>query len=104
MPAWRGLRAWNRLQDLNLADTGIDGPGLAHLKSLPELRYLGLSSTKIKNGLKVLKEFPRLQRLDLSFTDVGDNDLRELVPMARLEELDWAGRRRRVRDCDTLAE
>jgi len=76
---------------LNLSENrSITGAGLAHLRGLPGIRYLNLSSCGLSNpGLEHLKGLPRLERLDLSYcnrlTDLSVKSLRALQNLTFLD-------------------
>src|SRR5207302_8299812 len=75
----RYLRAFTKLQKLNLSHTGVNNIDLDHIEGLTQLRELSLTFTKVSDGgMPSLKKLTNLERLDLSQTIVTDIGLREL--------------------------
>ena len=79
-----------RFSKLELLSAGreLTDAGLIHLRELPGLISLDLSSTRITDaGLATLGEFPRLERVDVGFTAVGDPGIAALDKLPKLNSL-----------------
>lgn len=82
------LRAFPKLEVLQLHGTGLRDAQLAEVGRLTSLRELSLSDTKISDeGLKQLQGLTRLQHLSLHGTRVSDEGLQQLVGMSELADL-----------------
>jgi hypothetical protein len=81
------LRTHSQLTRLIMNDCAVSGEGLKTLAELPlreTLVSIGLRGTKIKeDDLRWLKEFKRLERVDVSHTGVSDTSLAaiEMLPL-----------------------
>jgi Leucine-rich repeat (LRR) protein len=98
------LAGFKTLRTLNLFNTKIMGPGLAHLKGLYRLEELDLSWPLLgyadavgdsyrprpldEKSLKHLKGFPALRSLNLQYTQLGEEGLQHLAGLKTLRELD----------------
>ena len=84
------LRALSQVTRLILNDCAISGEGLKTLAELPlreSIVSIGLRGTKIKeDDLRWLKDFKRLERVDVSQTGVTDTSLTalEMLPLKML--------------------
>jgi len=68
--------------------SGVTDAGLVHLRNLPRLERLGLSSTGVKGpGLIHIQGLTRLKNLDLINLPVADADLAHLAGLTSLEDL-----------------
>jgi hypothetical protein len=77
------------LESLNLTLTPITDPSLAHLRDLTKLKILGLASTKVTGeGLKDLDGLTALVNLNCHFTPVNDAGLRAIGRLTSLERLE----------------
>jgi hypothetical protein len=92
------------LRALNLFNTNITGPGLAHLKGLDALEEIDLSGPLPgyadavgdsyrprpldDRALEHLRALPALRALNVQYTSVGERGLRHLGRIASLRELD----------------
>lgn len=87
------LKRFRDLRVLSLDDNErVTNSGIAHLKNLDRLRYLGLRWTSIDDaGLIHLKEFTRLQYLDLTGTRITDAGSPHLRTLSRVEDLNLSG-------------
>jgi len=82
------LKAWPRLQALELEGTNVTDAGLVHLEGLARLKKLSLINTVITDkGLAHLKGLTQLQVLDLSATKITDKGLGNLKELVNLREL-----------------
>jgi hypothetical protein len=79
------LRAFPKLEWLNLGGTMTTDAGLAHLKGLTELNTLYLNDTKVTDaGLANLKGLSKLSTLGLTGTGIGDAGLAHLKDLKKL--------------------
>ena len=88
------LRDVEDLHFLDLSENrNVTNEGLKHLRLLPQLTGLNLSSCSITNsGLEHLRELPRLASLNLSFCNkLTDAALKTLEAMKRLTYVDLQG-------------
>ena len=72
--------------DVNTLRIKTTGPGLVHLRTMPQLEYLSLKYSTLKKGsLKNLQGCKKLETLGLDDTNVQDDDLKDLasVPTVR---------------------
>jgi eukaryotic-like serine/threonine-protein kinase len=77
---------------INLAATGVKGPGLKYLARLPALASLSLFDTAVSDaGLEHLKGAPRLERLYLNNTLVTDAGLEHLAGLTALTQVSLHG-------------
>lgn len=77
------------LRTINLVMGQISAEGFAALaqrKNLRELGFRGISAKSRPSGIAVLAELPELERLDLSFGPINDD---ELASFARATTLRW---------------
>ena len=82
------LRAFTKLQKLNLGHTGVSNIDLDHIEGLTQLRELSLSFTKVSDGgMPSLKKLTNLETLDLSQTIVTDLGLENLKGLKKLKRL-----------------
>jgi YHS domain-containing protein/mono/diheme cytochrome c family protein len=73
---------------LNLARTKVDDDGLAHVRGLPQLRWLNLANTGITDaGLRKLSGLAKLRYLNLYGTNVTDEGLVFLESLTKLQKL-----------------
>jgi Flp pilus assembly protein TadD len=80
------------LDTLNLGGAGIDGSGLAHLRSSGKLKWLSLECTRVDDaGLAHLMGFPDLTYLNLLSTPVTDASVEVLLKLTRLETVIVSG-------------
>jgi hypothetical protein len=83
-----GLKELDRLESLELDDTGISDETLRNLAQLRSLVKLSLRKTNITDsGLEILKRLHRLSFLDLSSTGVTEKGLVHIVELRELVEL-----------------
>jgi Leucine-rich repeat (LRR) protein len=83
-----------KLKSLYLSETGITEKGLFHLQGLTSLEDLELSETKISDaGLAKLRPLTRLKTLGLSGVEITDAGLRHLKGLTALENLHLVGTR-----------
>lgn len=76
------------VQDLDLKETYVTIDGLRRLKELPKLDKLSLRTTDIVDDwLPALSELKVLTKLDLSSTQISDQGLASLVGIPNLQEL-----------------
>ncbi len=72
------------LEEIDLTDTMIVGPGLWHLRALPRLRHLALDFTNLTAAaLPHLFALPHLRRLTIAGTPLGREEstsVRRLLP------------------------
>jgi serine/threonine protein kinase len=71
--------------EVHLESTAVTAAGLAHLRKCSDLRKLALGDTKVES-LNFVSQFPNLKELDLTGTNIEDDDLRALKN-ARLAKL-----------------
>lgn len=80
------------LESLSLQHAPAGDEGLIHLKSLPKLRWLNLSNTKITDdGLRHLSALRSLEDLSLANTDITDQGLEHLKGSKGLNSLSVGG-------------
>jgi hypothetical protein len=85
------LKAWTRLQGLNLSQTRVTDAGLVHLKGLTNLRWLLLARDRVTDaGLVHLGGLTSLRDLVLSSTFITDASLVSLKGLSNLITLDLA--------------
>lgn len=76
------------IAQLSLVSAEVTDDGLYAISQLRELRHLVLAKTCIKGeGLKYLQSLPKLQRLNLSDTDVDDLAALDLIDFPALREV-----------------
>ena len=76
------------LETLKLSDTMVDDSVMPQVKSIPTLKRLFLSDTKITDrGIEVLAGHPGLETLDVSRTLVTDGALPHVARLSRLNSL-----------------
>jgi Leucine-rich repeat (LRR) protein len=86
LPALKGM---THLRRLVLDDTPIAGPGLIHLKELPELVELRLGCPALSDAfLEELAALKKLERLSLAKSPVSDRSAKRLALLTHLRELD----------------
>ena len=74
------------LRDLNLSSTGVSGPGLAQLASLPHLQELRIYPIK-DSGMPGLANLTALRELNLLSNPITDAGLAHLSGLTRLQTL-----------------
>jgi Ran GTPase-activating protein (RanGAP) involved in mRNA processing and transport len=81
--------ASNDLYELDLRETSIEGPGFVHLKKLPNLDWLDMSHSRLKDdGMKTLvASVPKLRWLFLDGNNITDAGLEALANCKTLEVL-----------------
>lgn len=87
------------LQSLEMSRCLIQGKSFSSLKALVKLRELDLSSNRLsKNSIQILiQSAPQLTSLDLSDTELTDNDIIQICTLKHLQILD-VSRNRLVTD------
>jgi hypothetical protein len=77
------------LRTVSLETTSVSGKGLEHLTMLPQLEEVWLDSCdRIRDkDLEVLARLPKLRRLNLPFTNLGDGALDSLKGAPAIESL-----------------
>ena len=84
----RQLKGLTQLKRLWLTATGVRGPGVAYIASLPELEVLNLMTPLLENeGLAHLKSARKLQNLLLSSERITDESVPHLAQIPRLTGL-----------------
>lgn len=82
------LKAFHKLQKLNLSNTLVADTDMDYMEDLPTLRVLTLSGTKVTGqGVKLLKVLKNLEELNLSNTLVTEDGLYELRVCKNLRKL-----------------
>jgi hypothetical protein len=82
------LPALTRLRAVNLCHTKITEATVERLASLP-LTSLDLGATRVRDPIACALRFPRLRKVGLSaFSQIDDDALERLLPLADLRELD----------------
>jgi internalin A len=77
-----------QIETLYLYRTGVEGPGLRVLQSLPQLKAVCLDYTALGDeGMQHLCSLNKLSCLDLNNTKITDDGLRNLSSVATLERL-----------------
>lgn len=90
--AMEHLRALQRLEDIDLAQTAIDGRGLSDLSACVRLTRIGLQGTSITDSsLAHLASLPRLRDVNLAFTGITDAALTSVGRITLLRRLDLNG-------------
>jgi Acyl-coenzyme A:6-aminopenicillanic acid acyl-transferase/Leucine Rich repeat len=80
------------LEELRIQNPGMDDAGIATLEGLPKLARLGLYGTGVGDeGLKVLKSLPNLRVLRIDESKVTDAGLVHLKDLTQLEQLGLRG-------------
>jgi hypothetical protein len=91
------LKGLKKLEALDLGEARLTDEGLAHLKDLKALKSLTRSGSAVRKnaiegpGLAHLKEMPQLERLYLNYTGLTDKGLAALKPMKSLKVLAVSG-------------
>jgi len=88
------LKELRSLRFLNLSENrNITNEGAQHLRQLPQLTALNLSSCSITNpGLEPLRDLPKLEWLDISYCNrLSDPALKTLEVMRSLTWVDMQG-------------
>jgi len=85
--AMKELQYFPTLSRINLDQSSVDAKGLADIAKCKSLKYLELMHLHVSNGLAPLQALPALEDLDLSATDINDDDLKELIPIGSLRKL-----------------
>lgn len=76
------------LTKLQLNQTPITDDGIAHLKSLKNLRELEIRATNIGDaGMSHIAEMPQLRLLSLSFTKVSETGFSQLSKLSEMRKL-----------------
>ncbi len=79
---------FEELEELDLRETSIEGPGFVHLKKLPRLDWLDLGVSRITDaGMVNVAALPKLRWLYMDGTTVTDAGLEPLIPCKNLEVL-----------------
>lgn len=87
----RHLASLPNLRELDLSSTRVTDDGLRVLRQLPQLRSLGLVMTMVTDkGLAHLEHCNELERLHLMWTHTGDGALRALAGKQKFTHL-WSG-------------
>jgi serine/threonine-protein kinase len=77
------------LEELDLSESGVTGPGLVHLKDFPRVDWVALNLTSVRDeGLAHVGAARRVKWVSLVGTTVGDDGLRGLVKNPGLRWLD----------------
>ncbi len=85
--ALRHVKAWPKLQHLNIGLTEVTDKGLGQLKTSSPLS-LWLTDTQVTDrGMQILAETAQLQRLGIARTQVSNTGLSYLAKLNTLEEL-----------------
>ncbi|MCE9566473.1 MAG: hypothetical protein K8U57_31000 [Planctomycetes bacterium] len=101
----KDIAAIRSLRKLDLIGTKVQGPGLVHLKALPELTELWLDGTSVSGeGLRNLAELLVLETLGLDATPIGDDDLVHLKNIKRLKYVRLRGAKVTAAGVKKLAE
>ena len=75
-----------------IAGTLVEGPGVANLSRLPNLRDLDLAGAKVDDDVMPhIGKITGLERLKLSYTDVTDAGLTNIACLSKLQVLDLSG-------------
>lgn len=78
-----GLRGFDRLRKIGLANTYVEGPGLRELKAAEEIDLHGAPVGN--NGVDALAKLPNLRVLSLASTDISDGaELEKLTSLVSL--------------------
>jgi Leucine-rich repeat (LRR) protein len=86
---WDILGPWDKVQDLNLYDTGCTDKDLKRLQQMPNLQVLNLNNNKITDaGLSLLQGLRHLHSLYLNQTQITDAGLERLRPLSNLRNLE----------------
>lgn len=83
------LARMTKLQDLRLRQSFVDGAGLAHLVGMQDLRVLDLSQCPVDDDavVQLVRQHPRLERLDLGYTRVTGTALPAIAQLKNLRHL-----------------
>lgn len=81
------LKELKQLRSLNLFGANITGNGTERLTAFSKLEDLTLAELDLHGHLGFLRHTPNMSRLYLSYTNVDDSDLNELLQLKNLEEL-----------------
>lgn len=86
----KALAKLKMLQRLKVGEAQVHGPGLASLSSIKTLRELDLSSNRLEGSFvkKLSTWLPKLEKLDLSETKIGDDCMPEVGKLVHLRKLD----------------
>lgn len=78
------------IKGLDLSDTEIEDEEVEGFAFLKELEYLNISNCTLSDGIKLLgRAVPKLKKLDISRTEIGDAVFGMLIQkLPNLEELD----------------
>jgi Leucine-rich repeat (LRR) protein len=81
------LRAFPKLEKLNLTRTKVSDAHVGHFPALKSVRVLNLSGSKVASGIEDIAKMPNLEELDLSGTLVLENLLEPLKKAKNLKKL-----------------
>jgi Leucine-rich repeat (LRR) protein len=81
------LRAFPKLEKLNLSGTKVSDAHVGHFPALKSVRVLNLSRSKVASGIEDIAKMPNLEELDLSGTLVLENLLAPLKECKKLRKL-----------------
>lgn len=85
---WMMGEVATRVRSIDLSNTKVTDSDLTQLESLSDTRALNLAQTPIQGvGLAVLRSMPQLKELDLSGTKITDASLAHLRRLSNLEVL-----------------
>ena len=71
---------------LSLNFTNVGDSGLAHVRHLRILEYLGLAETRVTDkGIRCLENMDQLDSLILGYTDVGNEAVSSIIKLKRLQ-------------------
>ncbi len=98
IPKLLDINTFPDLEELDLRESGIDGPGLAQLHRFPRFDWIDLSLSRVRDeGLTHLSTAPRLAYVFLNSTGTGDDGLRALAKCKNLEVL-------ALRECKNITD
>ncbi len=87
------LQSLTSLEELHVEDSYLTDDGMAHLQAFKSLQDLDLHKSLYitDKGLESLKTLPKLTKLELSYTRIGDGGIDALLTLKQLKTLHLSG-------------
>ena len=87
------IAAMKKLQIVNLSGSAVTAKSIEALSGLPDLRQLDLTHAESidDKSIVALKEHPKLEAIDLSFTSLSDDSLSTILSIPNLKSVGLVG-------------